>query len=75
MCIRDSWRGERKPWTIISGSKEGGIYKSLDAGKTWKKLKKRLPKGKVGKIDIATTAADPDRIYALIESENVKGCV
>ena len=70
-----SWRGERKPWTIISGSEEGGIYKSLDAGKTWKKLKKGLPKGLVGKIDLATTAADPDRLYALIEAEKGKGGV
>ena len=34
-----SWRGERKPWTIISGSEEGGIQ-IADAGKTWQKLKK-----------------------------------
>jgi hypothetical protein len=24
------WRGQRKPWTIVSGAKEGGIYKSVD---------------------------------------------
>ena len=70
-----SWRGERKPWTIISGSEEGGIYKSLDAGKTWQKLKKGLPKGLIGKIDLATTAADPKRVYALIEAENGQGGV
>src|SRR5690606_1690588 len=29
------WRAERKPWTIISGACEGGIYKSTDAGTTW----------------------------------------
>lgn len=28
------WRAERKPWTIISGAREGGIYKSTDAGAT-----------------------------------------
>ena len=32
-----SWRAERKPWTIISGSTNGGAYKSDDAGVTWKK--------------------------------------
>ena len=30
-----AWKAERKPWTILSGGtpKEGGIYKSVDAGK------------------------------------------
>ena len=32
------WRGERKPWTIISGAREGGIYKSTDGGSTWTQL-------------------------------------
>src|SRR6202790_1349081 len=31
------WFGQRKPWTILSGAKEGGIYKSNDAGDTWNK--------------------------------------
>lgn len=26
------WHGQRKPWTIISGAREGGIYKSVDGG-------------------------------------------
>jgi hypothetical protein len=26
------WRGERKPWTIISGAREGGIYRAPTAG-------------------------------------------
>jgi photosystem II stability/assembly factor-like uncharacterized protein len=30
------WRGERRPWTIISGSNAGGIYKSTDGGNTWR---------------------------------------
>ncbi|NIT97897.1 MAG: hypothetical protein GWN79_21860, partial [Actinobacteria bacterium] len=33
-----TWRAERKPWTMISGAREGGIYKSTDAGDTWEKL-------------------------------------
>ena len=28
------WHGQRKPWTIISGAREGGIYKSTDGGDT-----------------------------------------
>ncbi len=62
------WRGERKPWTIISGGKEGGIYKSSDGGDTWTKLSNGLPQGLVGKSDLAVTPADPDVVYVLIEA-------
>ncbi|MCH8245492.1 MAG: hypothetical protein IH951_03690 [Bacteroidetes bacterium] len=67
------WFAERKPWTIISGDdKEDGIYKSTDAGRTWKKVETGLPQGLVGKIDLAVTPDDPSRIYALIETEPEK---
>lgn len=62
------WRAERKPWTIISGGLEGGIYKSVDGGDSWKKLANGLPKGLIGKIDLAVSPADPDRLYALVEA-------
>jgi photosystem II stability/assembly factor-like uncharacterized protein len=62
------WRGERKPWTIISGAREGGIYKSTDAGEHWTKLSGGLPSGLFGKSNIAVTAANPNRVYALIEA-------
>ena len=69
------WRAERKPWTIISGSKEGGIYKSIDGGKTWKKQTQGLPTGLIGKIDLAVTPADPEILYALVEAapDDVRG--
>ena len=37
------WHGQRKPWTIISGAEEGGIYKSTDGGEHWTKLAGGLP--------------------------------
>jgi len=63
-----AWRGERKPWTIISGGKEGGIYRSTDGGDNWTKLSAGLPGGLIGKADLAVSPADPDRVYALIEA-------
>ncbi|MBN8712660.1 MAG: hypothetical protein J0H50_01625 [Xanthomonadales bacterium] len=63
------WHGQRKPWTIISGSKDGGLYKSTDGGDHWTKLAGGLPSGLFGKSNIAVTAANPNRVYALIEAK------
>ncbi len=69
------WRGQRKPWTIISGGREGGIYKSTDGGDTWMKLAGGLPQGLIGKSDLAVSAADPSRVYALVEAPVGEGGV
>ena len=68
-----AWRAERTPWTIISGSSEGGIYKSTDGGATWNKLTNGLPDKLIGKIDFAVSAANPDRVYANIEASDDQG--
>lgn len=66
------YRGERRPWTIISGmeasGEEDGIWKSNDGGVTWRYLTRGLPSGLVGKIDLAVTPADPARVYAVVET-------
>jgi len=67
------WRAERKPWTIISGGEEQGVYKSVDGGDTWTKLEEGLPSGIVGKIDLAVSPANPSLLYALIEAPDGKG--
>ena len=63
------WHGVRKPWTIISGAREGGVYKSVDGGDHWAKMTNGLPSDLIGKSNIAVTAANPDRVYALIEAK------
>jgi|TARA_Y100000310_G_scaffold120953_2_gene119709 photosystem II stability/assembly factor-like uncharacterized protein len=68
-----TWRTERKPWTIISGGKNGGIYKSTDGGDTWQKKSRGLPKGLIGKIDLAVSPDDPSRLYALVEAPDGEG--
>ncbi len=63
------WSLEIRPWTRNSGGPGGGIYRSLDGGETWDKLKENgLPTGEVGKIALAMTAAQQGRLYALIET-------
>ncbi|WP_310474533.1 VPS10 domain-containing protein, partial [Sandarakinorhabdus sp.] len=63
------WHGIRRPWTITSGSKDGGLYKSVDGGDTWTKLAAGLPGGLFGRANIGISAAAPGRLYALIEAK------
>ena len=67
------WRGERKPWTLISGSAEGGIYKTTDGGDSWTKLSGGLPEGLVGKVGLAISPVNPQRIWAMVEAEPGNG--
>ncbi|MFQ5789225.1 MAG: WD40/YVTN/BNR-like repeat-containing protein [Acidobacteriota bacterium] len=69
------WRAERKPWTIISGGEEGGVYKSTDRGDHWAQLTDGLPTGLRGKADLAVSPGDPKRVYVLIEAPEKAGGV
>ncbi len=61
-------RMERKPWTIISGSREGGFFKSTDGGEKFTRVSTGLPSELIGKANLAVTNAKPDRVYALVEA-------
>jgi photosystem II stability/assembly factor-like uncharacterized protein len=67
------WYGRRKPWTITSGSSDGGLYKSTDGGDSWTKLGGGLPTGLFGRSNLGVSAAAPDRLYALIEAKPGQG--
>ncbi len=62
------WRFERKPWTFISGDSEGGVYRSIDAGRTWTKLSKGLP-NLVGRIGVKVSMSNPNVVYVIAESQ------
>lgn len=41
----------RKPWTFHSGGPNGGLFKSIDGGKSWRKLTQGLPTGDLGESE------------------------
>ena len=52
-----AWERDRKAWNNVIAGPGSGIYKSTDAGETWKLLTKGLPTGeKVGRMGIADRA-------------------
>jgi hypothetical protein len=67
------WRAQRKPWALVSGGAEGGVYKTTDGGDTWTKLGGGLPEGVVGKVGVAVSPANPDRVWAILEHEPLGG--
>ncbi len=67
-----AYQRRRHVWTLIDGGPESAIYKSTDAGATWRKLSEGLPKVDMGKIGLAVSPADPDIIYAVIEAQRDK---
>ncbi len=67
-----AWQRRRHVWTFISGGPESALYKSTDAGATWKKLAGGLPEAELGRIGLAVSPAAPDYVYAIIESSDKK---
>ncbi|MFW6123607.1 MAG: glycosyl hydrolase [Acidobacteriota bacterium] len=66
------WQAERKPWTLIDGGKNGGVYKTTDGGENWKRLKGGLPTGVVGRVGVAVSTVNPQKVWVIQESENEK---
>ncbi len=66
------WQISRKPWRMDSGGPGSGIWKSTDGGDTWQDLSHApgLPRGVEGRIGISLSAANPDRVYALVEASD-----
>ena len=70
------WASRRPPWTTGGsyGAPGGGLFKSTDGGSTWNELTKGLPSGgDLGRIGLATSASDPKRMYALVQSQKAGG--
>jgi len=65
------WEHGRLPWKVISGGPGSGLYKSTDSGDTWEKMKDGLPE-EMGKMAIAVSRSNPEKVYALIESDSDK---
>lgn len=61
------WHFERKPWTHRSGSEKGGVYKSIDGGRTWNKLTNGLPK-LMGRIGVRVAPSNPNVVYVIVEA-------
>jgi photosystem II stability/assembly factor-like uncharacterized protein len=64
------WEVFRTPHSLSSGGPGSGLFKTTDGGKTWTELTKNpgLPPTIWGKTGVSVSAADPSRVYAIIEA-------
>ena len=67
-----TWRIRRTPYSLESGGAGSALWKSTDAGETWKNISgnKGLPEGIWGISGVTVSPANSERVYAIIENEN-----
>ncbi|TAN04177.1 MAG: hypothetical protein EPN36_09855 [Rhodanobacteraceae bacterium] len=64
------WTEQRRPWTQVNGSTDGGIWKSVDGGKTWSKLGGGLPTtAPTDRVKIAIAPSSPNIVYATMATQ------
>jgi photosystem II stability/assembly factor-like uncharacterized protein len=63
------WDFQRKPYTFRSGGKGSGLYRTSDGGFNWEKVEIENRYDELGRISIEFSGAEPNIVYALIESE------
>ncbi|MCA1649990.1 MAG: glycosyl hydrolase, partial [Acidobacteria bacterium] len=64
------WEVFRTPHSLSSGGPGSGLFKTTDAGAHWTELTRNpgLPKPIWGKSGVSVSAADPARVYTIIEA-------
>jgi photosystem II stability/assembly factor-like uncharacterized protein len=67
-----SYQRRRHVWGFLGGGPGSGIHKSIDNGRTWRKITAGLPRGDIGKIGLAVSPADPSLVYATIEANDTE---
>jgi photosystem II stability/assembly factor-like uncharacterized protein len=60
---------ERREYGFLPAGPESGIYKTIDAGKTWTQLKQGLPTGDIGRIGLSVCKSRPSTIYAIVHAK------
>ena len=66
------WQFRRWPYQFKSGGPGSGIYVSNNAGQSWERRTEEdgLPAGELGRTVFGVSAAEPKRVYALVEAES-----
>lgn len=62
------WYFQRKLWKFTSGDEKGGVFRTINGGRTWEKIKKPFPK-LMGRIAVKVAPSNPKLVYVLAETK------
>ncbi|MCB0688217.1 MAG: glycosyl hydrolase [Saprospiraceae bacterium] len=68
-----TWQRHRTVAAYMGGGPGSAIYRSTDGGENWEKLTSGIPKSNLGKIGLAVSPQNPDKVYAVIETDRTQG--
>ncbi len=64
------WERARSAANFLESGPGSGVWKSVDAGRNWKRLSAGLPAGAtVGRIGLAIAASRPQTVYAVLDNQ------
>jgi photosystem II stability/assembly factor-like uncharacterized protein len=64
-----TWQRRRHFYTLIDGGPESAMYRSVDGGNTWTRVRGGgLPAGDIGRIGISVSPVDTNVVYATVEA-------
>jgi Sortilin, neurotensin receptor 3, len=67
-----AWEDLRTPYSLKSGGLGSGLFKSMDAGKTWTEIRGNgFPEGVKGRIGVGISPSNPDVIYTMVEAASM----
>ena len=70
VLLAAAYQRRRSGWGFNGGGPWSGIYKTVDGGRTWRKITAGLPTGDTGRIGLDIYRKDSNIVYATIENRN-----
>ncbi len=66
------WEVYRTPYKMWADVGTSALYKSVNGGATWTEISKNpgMPKSAIGKIGVAVSPVDSNRVWAIVESND-----